>query len=154
MPRSDEAALIALSLEYADAVRARDAARWGATWTDDARWVLDEGRDVVGRDAIVQMWSTSIAKYAVVVQLYLAATYDVDRDVATGRCEFQELDVVADGSRHVLAGHYDDTYRRTSDGWRFTSRRLTKYYAGPPDLTGQFVATATPSSGSDPPGSS
>jgi len=138
MTMSDESALTALSLEYADAVRARDAERWAATWTDDARWVLGPGRDVVGREAIVQMWSTSLAKYSIVVQLYLASTFDIDGDEATGRCEFQELNVVADGSRHVLAGHYDDTYRRTADGWRFTSRRLTKYYAGPPDLTGQF----------------
>lgn len=152
MARTDESALVALSLEYGDAVRARDAARWGATWTDDARWVLDGARDVVGREAIVAMWSTSIAKYAIVVQLYLAASFDVDGDTASGRCEFQELNVVADGSRHVLAGHYDDTYRRTPDGWRFTSRRLTKYYAGPPDLMGEFAAT--PLSGSAPPASS
>jgi ketosteroid isomerase-like protein len=132
--------LIALSLEYADAVRERDAARWAATWTEDARWVLGPGRDVVGRDAIVGMWTASMAKYAVVVQLYLAATFVVDGDTASGRCEFQELDVVADGSRHVLAGHYDDTYRRTPTGWKFTSRQLTKYYAGPPDLMGAFAS--------------
>ena len=69
-----------------------------------------------------------------VVQLYLACTYDVDGDTATGRCELQELNVVADGSRAMLAGHYHDEYRRTPDGWRFTSRRLTKYYQGPADL--------------------
>ena len=74
------------------------------------------------------------------MQLYLACTYDIDGDVATGRCEFQELNVVADGSRRMLAGHYSDTYRRTADGWRFTSRHLTKYYQGPPDLTGDFAA--------------
>lgn len=139
MSRSDESALIALSLEYADAVRARDAERWAATWTEDARWILDGGRDVEGRDAIVEMWSTSIAKYTTVVQIYQACTFDVEGDAASGRCEFQELNVKADGGRHVLAGHYTDTYRRTPDGWRFTSRHLTKYYAGPPDLTGDFL---------------
>jgi hypothetical protein len=100
--------------------------------------VLGEGRDVVGREAIVAMWSSSIAKYSSVVQLYLACTYDVDGDTARGRCELQELNVKGDGGRHVMAGHYDDTYRRTPEGWRFTSRRLTKYYAGPPDLMGDF----------------
>jgi len=138
--RTDESALIALSLEYADAVRARDAPRWAATWTDDARWVLDEGREVVGRPAIVEMWSAAMAKYSLVVQIYQASTFDIDGDVASGRCEFQELNVVADGSRRILAGHYSDTYRRTVDGWRFTSRHLTKYYQGPPDLTGDFAA--------------
>ena len=136
MARSDESALVALTLEYGDAVRARDVGRWAATWTDDARWVLGEGRDVVGREAIVEMWSSSIARYSTVVQLYLVCTYDIDGDTATGRCELQELNIKGDGGRHVMAGHYDDTYRRTPEGWRFTSRQLTKYYAGPPDLTG------------------
>ena len=139
MAQSDDSALVALSLEYADAVRARDVERWAATWTDDARWVLDADREVKGRDAIVEMWSTSIARYAHVVQLYLACAYDVNGDVAVGRCELQELNIVADGTRRMFAGRYDDTYRRTPDGWRFTSRQLTKYYQGAPDLTGEFT---------------
>lgn len=139
MTTSDESALIALSMEYADAVRAKDEARWAATWTDDARWVLSEGREVAGREAIVAMWTASLSKYQTVIQVYSACSFDVDGDTASGRCEFQELNVVADGSRRTLAGHYTDTYRRTPDGWRFTSRRLTKYYQGPPDLTGDFA---------------
>ena len=139
MSRSDESALIALSLEYDDAVRARDADRWAATWAPDARWVLGEGRDVTGREAIVRLWSESIARYDVVAQVYSACSYDIAGDTASGRCELQELTVLADGTRRVLAGHYLDTYRRTEDGWRFTSRELTKYYQGLPDLTGQFV---------------
>lgn len=139
MSTTDEAALVALSLAYADAVRARDVDAWGATWTDDARWILGDDRDVVGREAIVELWSTAIAKYDTVVQLYQACTFDVDGDTASGRCVLQELNVKTDGGRHVLAGHYDDTYRRTPGGWRFTSRRLTKYYAGPPDLSGEFT---------------
>jgi uncharacterized protein (TIGR02246 family) len=138
MTCSDDSALIALSLEYADAVRERNPERWGATWTDDARWILGPGRDVVGREAIVEMWTSSIAKYDQVVQMYQAASFDVDGETASGRCQFQELNVRADGGRHVLAGHYIDTYRRTPDGWRFTSRHLTKYYAGTPDLMGEF----------------
>lgn len=139
MSTSDESALAALSMEYADAVRANDADRWGATWTDDARWHLGPDRDVTGRQAIVDTWTAAIARYARVVQVYGACSFDVDGDVASGRCTFQELNIVADGSRYVMAGHYDDTYRRTADGWRFTSRRLTRYYHGPPDLTGTFT---------------
>ncbi len=135
---SDESALVALSHEYADAVRARDADRWAATWVADGRWVLGPGRDVVGREAVVGMWRTSIAKYSMVVQMYTSSAFEIDGDAAAGRCQFFELNIVADGSRHLLAGHYDDTYRRTSQGWRFSSRQLTKYYAGPPDLTGVF----------------
>jgi uncharacterized protein (TIGR02246 family) len=139
MAVSDESALRALLLEYADAVRANDAERWAATWTDDARWILGPGRDVEGRQAIVDMWSASIARYARVVQLYLTSVFDIDGDAASGRCQLVELNVVADGSRSMLAGIYDDTYRRTAEGWRFASRRLTRYYTGAPDLTGVFA---------------
>ncbi|HMK10491.1 MAG TPA: nuclear transport factor 2 family protein [Acidimicrobiales bacterium] len=142
MARTDESALTALLFEYADAVRARDQARWADTWTADAQWSLGPGREVVGRDAIVELWASSLAKYTVVCQLYLAASFDVDGDTASGRCEFMELNVVADGSRAILAGSYLDTYRRMPDGWRFTSRALTKHYAGPPDLTGTFTTPA------------
>ena len=31
---------------YGDAVLARDAAAWGALWTDDAEWVLGPDRSV------------------------------------------------------------------------------------------------------------
>lgn len=139
MSQTDESALIALSLDYADAVKDQDKERWGQTWVQDCRWILDDNRDVVGRDAVVAMWEAAIAKYAKVVQLYLSSTFDVTGDTATGRCEFIELNRRADGAGHILAGHYLDSYRRTDAGWRFVDRRLTKYYQGSPDLLGAFV---------------
>lgn len=139
MTQTNDSALVALSLEYADAVKAQDKDRWGATWVEDCRWILDDDRDVVGRDAVVAMWESAIIKYSKVVQLYLACTFEVEGDEATGRCEFLELNRRADGSGHMLAGHYLDSYRRTIDGWRFVSRRLTKYYQGAPDLLGAFA---------------
>lgn len=135
---SHESALIVLSHEYAEAVRHRDADRWGATWVEDGRWVLGPDRQVSGRAAVVDMWSAAIAKYATVVQIYTSCAFAIEGTEASGRCQFFELNLVADGSRHVLAGHYDDTYRLTPDGWRYVSRQLTKYYAGPPDLSGLF----------------
>lgn len=139
MAQSNDSALIALSLEYADAVKDQDIERWSETWVEDCRWILDDRRDVIGREAVVEMWKTAIAKYTKVVQLYLSSTFDVDGDSATGRCEFLELNRRADGSGHILAGYYVDEYRRTSEGWRFVSRRLTKNYQGSPDLLGTFA---------------
>ncbi len=139
MTMSDEAALTALSLEYADAVRAQDGARWAATWADECRWVLDSERSVDGREAVLEMWSTAIAKYANVVQLYLSCVFDIDGDTASGRCEFMELNRTTEGAGKILAGHYTDTYVRTAAGWRYESRHLTKYYQGEPDLLGDFL---------------
>lgn len=141
---TDADALRALNLEYADAVRARDPQRWGATWAEDAVWELGPDRHVVGRDAIVDLWSTAIAKYDRVVQLYLSTVFTFDDDPgavdrASGRVELLEFNRLATGGPHTMAGHYLDTYVRTPDGWRFASRRLEKYYAGPPDLSGEFA---------------
>jgi uncharacterized protein (TIGR02246 family) len=123
---------------YADAVLARDADAWGRLWTDDARWDLGPGRSIEGREAIVDHWRTSIAAYDHVVQLYLSNTATVDGDVAAGRAYLAELNVPVDGPRRVFVGWYEDGYRRQGDGWRFSRRALTRLYAGPPDLSGEF----------------
>ncbi len=101
-------------------------------------WELGAGRVIEGRAAIVDHWRTSIANYRHVVQLYLSSTATIDGDAATGRAYLVELNVPVDGDRRVLAALYDDTYRRTAGGWLFSSRSLTRLYAGAPDLSGQF----------------
>ncbi len=101
MARTDESALIALSLEYADAVRSQDAERWAATWTDDARWILGVGRDVVGREAIVEMWASvdrQVRHRRPAVPGH--QSFDVDGDTATGRCQFQEFNVGSTAAAH------------------------------------------------------
>jgi uncharacterized protein (TIGR02246 family) len=140
MNQTAESALVALSHAYADAVRRGDADRWGALWTDDAVWVLGPGRRIVGREAIVTTWRQSLSKYIRVVQLYHSSSYQLgdDHDTAHGRIQLTELIEVADGSRRILAGHYDDEFVLTGDGWRFAARHLTQYYNGPPGLTGTF----------------
>jgi len=141
MTMTDHDALVRVSLDYADAVRRgviAGAADWAATWTDDAVWNLP-GRRVEGRAAIVELWRGSLSRYAHVVQIYNAASYSVDGDTASGRIQLLELTQATDGTRAILAGHYDDTYRRQPDGWRYTQRTLTVYYRGAPDLSGSFT---------------
>lgn len=141
MTVSDRDALVALHHRYADAVRAgidAGADAWASTWVADATWHLP-GRTANGRDEIAALWRTSMAKQVHVVQLYLSSTFDIDGDEATGRVQVVELVSSVDGTQGTLAGHYDDTYRRTADGWRFASRALTIYYRGASDLTGTFA---------------
>jgi len=139
MTVSDHDALVALNHAYGDAVRAgveAGADAWGATWADDGMWDLP-GRHVEGREAVVALWKAALGKYARVVQLYMAPSFAVDGDTATGRVPLVEL--IDEGDvRAMMAGHYDDTYRRTVDGWKFTSRALTIYYRGAADLSGHF----------------
>lgn len=142
MTMSDRDALVRLHHTYADAVRAgadAGADAWAATWTDDATWELP-GRSVVGKADILATWDVSIRKQAHVVQTYGSSWFDIDGDAASGRVQLVEMVRSVDGTNSILVGHYDDTYRRTPDGWRFTSRALTVAYRGAPDLSGTFVA--------------
>jgi uncharacterized protein (TIGR02246 family) len=133
---SDEAAITALLHEYADAALAVDGARWSSLWTEECLWVLGPDRVLRGRNAVLEAWRASISKYSTVVQLYLSSYAIVDGDAATGRAYLQEVSETMEGARLIMAGYYDDAYSRTPDGWRFTQRKLTKLYFGPPDLSG------------------
>jgi uncharacterized protein (TIGR02246 family) len=138
MSERDADAIRRLIHAYGDAVLARDADAWGALWTEDARWGLGPDRVIEGREAIVDHWRTSIANYRHVVQLYLSTTATIDGDAAAGRAYLVELNVPVDGDRRILVAWYDDDYRRTDAGWRFSVRSLNRLYAGAPDLAGQF----------------
>ncbi|MCB0982941.1 MAG: nuclear transport factor 2 family protein [Ilumatobacteraceae bacterium] len=140
MAMTDHDALVALNHAYGDAVRlgvVDGADAWAATWTDDGVWVLP-GRHVEGREAILAAWRTALGKYHRVIQLYLAPAFDVQGDRASGRVPLVELVDEGDGRRSMMAGHYDDGYRRTGLGWKFASRVLTITYRGPADLSGLF----------------
>ena len=125
---------------YSDAVVHRDPQQWASTWAVDGVWDLGAGRRVEGRDAIVEQWHESMARYPVVVQTVLNGTVELDEDAGTGsgRWYVQEIERRIDGEALVMAAHYDDTYVRVDGGWRFASRRLSIHYRGPADLSGTF----------------
>lgn len=79
-----------------------------------------------------------MAAYQHVVQLYTSNTATFDGDDAVGRAFLVELNVPVRGDRRMMVGWYDDDYRRTVDGWRFSRRTLSRLYSGVPDLSGQF----------------
>lgn len=125
---------------YADAVVHRDREQWAGTWAADATWDLGNERRFEGLDAIVELWQIAMARTVSVIQTCLNGTVELDETAGTGsgRWYIQESVRRADGTNSVLVAHYDDTYVRTGEEWRFASRRLTCHYKGPPDLSGDF----------------
>ncbi len=121
---TDEEAIRQLVARYADAVTRRDADAWSATWTNDGVWDLGN-KHAEGRDEIVDLWRASMAVFETVIQLVHQGTIDVERDDAVGRWYLHEESMRA-GIRVRYFGAYDDEYRRTADGWRFT-RRATRF---------------------------
>lgn len=123
---------------YADAVCRHDSAEWAATWTDDGVWDLGGGREVVGRDAVVELWEQAMGGYEMVLHRYenSAATLDEAAGTGSGRAYVVETLKPADGPAAVMHGYYDDAYRRTGGGWYFARRALVRLYHGPPDFSG------------------
>lgn len=130
---------------YSDAVVHSDGEQWAATWAPDAVWDLGAGRRVEGREAIVEQWHRSFARYAVVVQTVLNGTVDLDTSTGTGsgRWYVQETMRRSSGEAATMLAHYDDTYVRVDGGWRFASRSLSIHYRGPADPSGTFTAEAS-----------
>lgn len=52
---------------------------------------------------------------------------EVDGDEARGFCSV-EIRLVQAGEAYTAAGHYEDTFRREGDGWRFALRKLVLYH--------------------------
>ena len=147
----DYVAIQRLVHRYADAVVHRDVTQWGSCWAPDAEWDLGGGRRVSGVEAIVEMWTTAMARMEAVVQTvdngdawYASAG---DNDAAAGRWYITESFRRAStesgpGQSGILRAHYDDTYARDGRGWRFRSRVLKVHYSGAPDLSAPFLNTA------------
>ena len=129
---------------YSDAVVHRDARQWASTWAPEGVWDLGGGRRVEGREAIVERWHESMARYPIVVQTVLNGSVELDEGAGrgSGRWYVQEMARRIDGESVVMVAHYDDTYVRVDSNWRFASRKLSIHYRGPADPSGTFPGTA------------
>lgn len=133
----DLEAVRALVHRYCDAVCHHDTAAWADTWAPDGVWDIGRG-EVRGRDAIIAAFETAMGLFDGVLQLAHNGTASFDGDTGRGRWYFTEHARARSGRSQFYLAHYDDTYVRTADGWRFARRELSWHYQGPRDLSGTF----------------
>jgi ketosteroid isomerase-like protein len=131
----DDVAIRALLADMLDAVARGDAEAWGSCWTPDGVWVIPGFGELVGTDA-VERFAELRGGYELCIQALLSGRAEVDGDVGTGRWYFRELQRSIGGEGNELIGCYDDEYRRTPAGWRFSRRRFWIVYRGPVALDG------------------
>jgi hypothetical protein len=125
---------------YSDAVTRYDREVWVDTWCADATWDVSKGRMFAGRDAIEAFWHSAMSGLELVVQtVQNGAAELLGENQATGRWHITEHFQRSNGERSVLLAWYDDQYTCESGTWRFASRRLTRLYHGPADLSGGFL---------------
>ncbi len=119
-PDTDELAIAALRSDYAHLY---DAGRWDEfvdLFTDDAvARFTTVPEPVVGKEAISAFFRENDA-FEYSFHTALMPRLSVDGDAATGEwkmCVFYRL---PDGSSGWALGRYEDEYRRTDEGWKFS----------------------------------
>ncbi|HET9078457.1 MAG TPA: nuclear transport factor 2 family protein [Acidimicrobiales bacterium] len=134
---SDELAVRALVGRYADAVNTGDADGWGGTWAEEAVWHIS-GRELSGRDRIVEFWRSAMASFESVIQMVAQGQVRAEGEGAAGRWTIWEVGR-RDGGGTLVVGCYQDRYVRVAGEWRFAERRFTATYRGEIPA-GQFSA--------------
>lgn len=122
---------------YCDAVCRYDVAAFADTWASDGVWDIGRG-PTEGRDAVVEAFTTAMGLFDSVIQVLNNGSADVDGETGTGRWYMTEYSRTKTGRNLLYLGAYDDTYVCQDGVWRFSSRHLSWYYQGAPDLTGTF----------------
>ena len=133
---SDRLELADLAYAYAAALDERDVAGFAALFTEDAHLGVYEpdaelpllGYD--GRTEIAQAVGL-LDPYGETMHVVSNHRVEVDGDQASGvvYC-LAHHNTVRDGAPHnlVMTIRYHDRYRRTGDGWRFTHRKIVRFW--------------------------
>jgi ketosteroid isomerase-like protein len=133
----DELAIRSLVARYIDAVNRYNQQDWAATWSETATWNL-MGMEVVGREAIVSLWSGAMGSFDFAIMMLNSGTLDIDGDTATGRWYITEHTKPSDGDPAVVLGVYDDRYVKEDGAWVFAGRHYNVMYQGPADYSGNY----------------
>lgn len=107
----------------------RDPELWGSTWAQDGSWKIDLfDQPLQGRDAIVEVFRSIIARFEFVAMTAFATDIVLDGDTARGTAYSQELMFPVGGGQKILCGCFHDDYVRLDGHWLFQSRRYETLY--------------------------
>ena len=121
-----EIAIRRLVDQYCDGVIRRDASIWGATWSVDAHWNLGMGREVLGKKAIVELWTTAMGAFNWTIQTaeHFSLNIDEVKGTGSGHVVVRERYERTDGTRGDLLAKYIDQYVKIDGEWLFAERIL------------------------------
>lgn len=132
-----EAKIRQLYARYTDAVWRKDAEAFGDCFTGDAEWRI-AGNVLRGRADIVEMIRQVFPRYERILLCFRDPVLEVGNATANARTLVSEQSV-RDGKAFAPIGMYFDRCVEQGDRWRFSWRLFQTCYAGPPDLSGQFL---------------
>lgn len=145
---ADRIEITALAGEFTDAGMTHDYDRFASLFIEDGVWAIPGGAiEFRGRAAIRAGIERLQANWEFFVQNTHAGIIRMDAaepDTATGRAYIAELGRFRDGSSHANSALYHDSYERTQDGWKFSSRSYEVRYVDTSPLAGAPLSTPSP----------
>ncbi|MGW0087089.1 LUD domain-containing protein [Streptomyces sp. NPDC003393] len=134
---ADRVEIEALRGEFTDAAMMRDRTRLAALFTPDGVLRMPNVPvELTGREEIRTGGERLQSQWDFFVQNSHPGTIRIDGDTATGRAYMQEIARLLDGRSGLNFAVYHDTYRRTSEGWKFAERVYEVRYVDTTPLGG------------------
>ncbi len=107
-----------------------DSEMWVSVWTPDGVWTRTDGREFAGHEGL--------SDYRRIRRAQVGGRSDIRHwtnglvltptaDGATGRSYYMILDITSAPPTPIAAGHYEDVFARTADGWRIKHRIIRPY---------------------------
>ncbi len=124
---ADWLAIVDLKAVYCRLLDEKDWEAWGEVFTEDVENDLTAAGAGTskGREALVTETRQEFQTVKTVHQVHFPEI-TIDGDQATAIWPMQDRLVWENGRSLTAYGHYHDTYRRTAQGWRIASMRLTR----------------------------
>lgn len=124
----DRAAIQDLRFRYHVAVNEKALESIPDLFTDDAEVHFEGIGTASGQSAISNLYADVVGQSPFIKQFIHNHVITLEGDVATG-LSYLDARTVRDGESLLVAARFDDRYRRTPQGWKFQSLRLTLYFA-------------------------
>lgn len=127
----DEIEIQRLAAAYSHAVMQRDGIAAAAAYAADGVLTAFYKADIIGREAIAEALTLTLAPLAFLNQSCGAGVIDVAGDVATASWTVTELlQRKGEDGLSCCFGSYQDRLVRTNDGWRFAQRTFLPFFRG------------------------
>jgi ketosteroid isomerase-like protein len=120
---SDIAEIRQLNASYNRAADRGDGPAYAAHYTEDAEFEIVGNRVYRGRDEIAR----AAASTTVTVHVTTEPEIELDGDTATQRVRMLSIvfDPASQRNEFVASGWYEDTLKRTGEGWKYHRRRAS-----------------------------
>lgn len=127
-----------LHARYSDAIFRKDAASVAALFAPDGEWRVG-GQIIKGAENITSFLEGVFPQFSRILMTFRTPIVDVASGEISSRTYVTENSQFADGRPFGPIGIYFDRFVEVDGHLRFQWRLFQTHYAGPPDMTAEFL---------------